>query len=194
MNDSINGYNSDRNILKGFAAGLIGGLAASAVMNQFQKALAKMVTGEERSHGAQSLQPGQPDHGVGKMLKEHGVDDPDDDSAERLANAASIALLDHELTETEKDIGGTLFHYGYGTSMGAVYGAAAEVLPAVTIGAGLPYGALIWVGADEGVVPLMGLSETPDKYPASVHVSSLAAHLVYGLTAEIVRKTVRKIL
>jgi putative membrane protein len=182
------------NLLKGLAAGLVGGLVAAAVMNQFQKVLGKILMGEEESHGAQSLQEGSPAHGVGRALHEEGKDDPKDDSAERLANAVSVGLTGRELTKEQKDLGATAFHYAFGASMGAVYGAAADVLPAVTVGAGVPYGALVWLGADEGVVPLIGLSKTPEKYPASVHASALAAHLVYGLTLEATRKAVRNIL
>ena len=75
-----------------------------------------------------------------------------------------------------------------------VYGAAAEVFPEVTAGAGLPYGAVVWLGADEGVVPLLGLSKAPNEYPVSTHAYALASHLVYGLTTEIVRRGVRNIL
>jgi hypothetical protein len=182
------------NLLKGLAAGLVGGLVAAAVMNQFQKVLGKIMMGEEKSHGAQSLQEGSPEHGIGRALYEHGKDDADDDSAERLANAVSVGLTGRELTKDEKDLGATTFHYAFGASMGAVYGAAADALPAVTAGAGIPYGALIWLGADEGVVPLIGLSKTPEKYPASVHASALASHLVYGLSLEMTRKAVRKLL
>lgn len=181
-------------LLKGLAAGLVGGFVASAVMNQFQKLCSKFITGEQSSHGAQSLQEGSPRHGIGLALREAGKDDPDDDSAERLANAVSVGLTGRELTDSEKDLGGIAFHYAFGASMGAVYGIASEVSPAVTVGAGIPYGALIWVGADEGVVPLIGLSKTPEKYPPSVHASALAAHLVYGLTLEATRKAVRKVL
>lgn len=53
----------DPDVLKGLAAGIVGGLAAAVVMNQFQKLLGKLITGEERSHGAQSLQTGAPHHG-----------------------------------------------------------------------------------------------------------------------------------
>jgi putative membrane protein len=182
------------NLLKGLAAGLLGGLVASAMMNQFQKVLGKVIIGEEESHGAQSLQEGAPEHGIGRALHEEGKDDPEDDSAERMANAVSVGFTGRALTKEEKDIGATAFHYAFGASMGAVYGAAADVVPAVTAGAGVPYGALIWLGADEGVVPLIGLSKTPEKYPASVHASALAAHLVYGLSLEITRKAVRKLL
>ncbi len=183
-------HNSD--FLKGLAAGIIGGFAGSVVMNQYQKLFSRFITGEERSHGAQSLQPKSPGHGAGKMLKKRGKDDENDDATERLANAAAVGLFDRQLTEREKSIAGTALHYAYGTSMGAVYGAAAEVSDKITPGAGMPYGFLIWLGADEGVVPLLGLSETPDEYPLSVHAGAFSAHLVYGLTMEIVRNAVRK--
>jgi len=184
--------NSD--ILKGLAAGFVGGLVAAVVMNQFQKVLGRMITGEERSHGAQSLQPGAPHHGAGRMLEKHGAEDADDDSAERLAQTIAVGLFERELTKSEKDKAGTALHYAYGISMGAVYGAAAEIFPAVTSGAGMAYGALIWIGADEGVVPLLGLSKSAKEYPPSILASAFAAHLVYGLTTELIRGAARKIL
>ncbi len=181
-------------ILKGLAAGIVGGLVASVAMNQFQKFFSEYITGEQRSHGAQSLQTGAPHRGAGRMLEKEGAENPSDDAAERLSQTIAVGVFDHELSEREKEIGGTVFHYAYGISMGAVYGAAAEILPETTIGAGLPYGALIWVGADEFVVPLLGLSKSTAEYSLPVHAGSLAAHLVYGLTTEIVRNAVRKAL
>jgi uncharacterized membrane protein YagU involved in acid resistance len=188
------GEQQEGDVVKGLAAGIIGGLVASAVMNQFQKLMSSKILGEVRSHGAQSLQSGAPRHGAGRMLEEHGKERPEDDAAERLANTIAVGVFDHELTEHEKDVAGTVFHYAYGTSMGAVYGAAAEILPQTTAGRGLPYGALIWVGADEGIVPLLGLSKPAAEYPLSIHASALVSHLVYGLTVEIVRNAVRKAL
>ena len=78
--------------------------------------------------------------------------------------------------------------------MATVYGAAAEIVPQVTAAAGLPYGGLIWLGADEGVVPALGLSKSPGEYPVSTHAYALASHLVYGATTEGVRRAVRSIL
>lgn len=127
------------------------------------------------------------------MLEKQGREEERDDAAERLASAISVGVFDRELTEREKDAAGTAFHYAYGISMGAVYGAATEILPQTTIGAGIPYGALIWVGADEVVVPLLGLSKASDEYPLSIHASALASHLVYGLTVEIVRNAIRRV-
>ena len=183
--------NRDGDVLKGLVAGAIGGLVASVVMNQFQKLVGGLITAEKRSHGAQSLQQGSPHHGIARELEKRGEDDAKDDAAGRLANAISVGIFDRELTGSEKETSGTALHYAYGISMGAVYGAAAEVLPGVTVGAGLPYGAFIWLGADEGVVPLLGLSKSPTEYPLSIHAYALASHLVYGLTTEAVRRVVR---
>src|ERR1044072_2030483 len=181
-------------VWKGLAAGVVGGLIASAVMNEFQALWGKLLEGEERSHGAQSLQQGSPEHGVGRELQERGSDEEDDDARERLANAISVGLFDRELTESEKQKAGTALHYAYGASMGALYGAAAEFVPAVTAGAGAPFGAAGGGTADEGVVPPAGLSKKPTECPLSIHAFALPSHLVYGLTAEAVRRAVRRAL
>ncbi len=181
-------------VLKGLTAGVVGGLVASVVMNQFQKSLGKLTAGVERSHGAQSLQQGLPQHGAGRMLQKRGSDEEHDDAAERLANTISTGIFEHELTEREKDTAGTALHYAYGISMGGLYGAAAELAPVITVGAGALYGASIWVVADEGVVPALGLSKSSAEYPLSIHAYALASHLVYGLTVEVVRRAVRNTL
>lgn len=72
-----------------------------------------------------------------------------------------------------------------------MYGACAELVPEVTAGAGLPFGAAFWLVADEAAVPLLGLSKGPTEYPLSVHAYALASHFVYGLTAELVRRAMR---
>lgn len=78
--------------------------------------------------------------------------------------------------------------------MAALYGTIAEFVPVVTAGAGLPYGMSIWLVADEGVVPALGLSKPSKAYPLSIHAYALASHFVYGLTTELVRRAVRKVL
>lgn len=181
----------DGNVWKGLAAGVVGGLVASLVMNKFQALLSKLAAGEERSHGAQSQQQGHPLRGIGRELQRQGKDDADDDAAERLANAVSVAVSDQELTESAKETAGTALHYAMGVTSGAIYGVAAEIIPGATIGAGLPFGAAVWLVADEGIVPAVGLSKSPTEYPLSIHAYSIASHLVFGLTTELVRRAVR---
>ncbi|MFN7949801.1 MAG: DUF1440 domain-containing protein [Blastocatellia bacterium] len=189
-------HNGDHagSVLKGMAAGAVGGLAAAWVMNQFQSAWSRMTAGIERPHGAQSMQQGQPQHGVGRELQKSGSDEASDNAAVRTASAISETAFDHKLTRSEKETGGAVMHYAMGATSGVIYGAAAEMAPVVTMGAGLPFGAAVWLVADEGIVPALGLSKTPDEYSLSMHAYSIASHLVYGVTTEVVRNVVRRAL
>ena len=182
------------NIYKGVAAGVAGGFAGSLVMNQFQSLWGKLMENEERSHGAQSLQQGSPEHGIGRELEERGVDEPDDNAAVRTANAVSEFVLDNHLTKSEKEVAGAVAHYAMGVTSGAIYGAVAEVMPAATVAEGLPFGAAVWLIADEAVVPALGLSRKATDYPLSIHAYAFTSHLVYGLTTELVRRAVRRAL
>lgn len=184
----------ESNIGKGLAAGVAGGLVASVVMNQFQALLGKLMAGEERSHGAQSLQQGSPEHGIGRELQERGSDDGDDNAAVRAGNAVAEFILDKKLTKEEKETAGAIAHYVMGVTSGAIYGAVAEALPESTVGEGLPFGAAVWLIADEAVVPALGLSKSAKDYPLSTHAYAFASHLVFGLTTELVRRAVRKTL
>lgn len=121
-------------------------------------------------------------------------DNRDEPATVKTASAISEGIFGHSLTKREKDITGALVHYSVGTSAGAVYGLAAECEPSVTTLAGIPFGAAFWLVVDEGALPLLGLTKGPNAYPVATHVYALASHLVFGLTAEVVRSTVRRAL
>jgi putative membrane protein len=196
MNMQARGENerADESVLKGLAVGLVAGLVAAWTMNQFQAALGKLLADEEQPHGAQSLQQGSPEHGLGRELQERGRDEPDDNAAVRTANAIAELGFNQHLTKDEKEFGGAIAHYAMGATSGAIYGAMAEIMPVATVGVGLPFGAAVWLSADEVVVPLLGLSRPATDYPLPTHIYSFASHLVYGLTTEVVRRTLRRAL
>ncbi len=171
-------------VWKGLAAGLVGGLIASWTMNQFQALLSKASEGDEKSQGGRGTQ----------NKKSQSESKEGDDATVKAATAISENVFDHKLTKSEKKIAGTAVHYTFGTLTGGLYGAAAELAPIVTVGGGLAYGASIWVVADEGVVPALGLSKPANEYPLSIHAYALASHFVYGLTTEVVRRAVRNAL
>lgn len=179
----------DGNIWKGVVAGLAGGLIASWTMNQFQAAVTHLAGNDEKPHGAQSMQPSEGSTG------DHSEDMKEqDDATVETAKVISQAVFGHELQESEKKSAGAAVHYAFGTATGGLYGALAEVTPQVTTAAGLPFGAVFWLLADEISVPLLGLSKGPTAYPASTHAYALASHLVYGVTAEVSRRAVRQVL
>ena len=112
----------------------------------------------------------------------------------RAAEAISEGVLGHELTRREKQVAGPAVHYAFGTAAGTAYGATAELWPEAATGAGLPFGTVFWIAADEIAVPALGLSDPPTEHPPSVHLYALASHLVYGLVADVVRRGVRRVL
>ena len=187
----------DNNVWKGLAAGLIGGLAASWTMNRFQDVWSRVAKGVETGQGNQFHKvSGEHAEGVEETsgtqeLEFASKPEVPDDTTVKAASAVSEGVFGHKLTQSEKKIAGTAVHYLLGTGVGGLYGAAAEIAPNVTAGAGLPFGAVFWLVVDEGAVPLLGLSEGPMAYPPSVHAYALSSHFVYGLTAEMVRRAVR---
>lgn len=186
--DMHNGHENP-NIVKGLVSGLASGLLASWTMNQFQAAWSRVAAGSEKPHGAQSMQPTQGSEGS----QERDAEEQDDATVET-AKVISRNVFGHELKENEKKPAGAAVHYAFGIAMGGLYGVAAEISPPVTTAAGLPFGAAFWLVADEVSVPLLGLSKGPTEYPVSTHVYALTSHLVYGATAELSRRTLRKLL
>ena len=174
-------------VVKGLAAGLVGGLVASWTMNRFQDVWTKVTESMKESQGNSSTKQGN--EGGGE--RSSGAQD---DATVKAASAISEGIFDHKLTKSEKKVAGPAVHYAFGTSVGGLYGAVAELAPEVTTGAGLPFGAAFWLVADEGAVPLLGLSKGPTEYPLSTHAYALASHFVYGLTAEVVRRAMRSAL
>jgi uncharacterized membrane protein YagU involved in acid resistance len=109
----------------------------------------------------------------------------------KVAENIAHAVAGDELDEQQREVGGTIVHYTFGATMGALYGAATEWQPATAAMAGLPFGIAVWVAADEIGLPVSGLSKKPTEYPASRHLSSFGSHLVFGLTTEVVRRAMR---
>jgi uncharacterized membrane protein YagU involved in acid resistance len=95
------------------------------------------------------------------------------------------------LSWEEKEQGGPLVHYAFGTLMGGIYGGLAEVAPPITAGAGTGFGIVLFAGADLFAVPALGLSQSASVEPVSKLTSPMAAHLVYGVTTDIVRRLLR---
>lgn len=193
--------------LKGLAAGLIGGLAGALVMEGFQALWSKMsesleqpreeqssAQGGEQSGGDESSQAKQGQQNGGRAEQQSNSGDEQAPANVKAAEAISENVFGHELEKGEKKAAGEAVHYMMGATSGAIYGVVSEFVPFVTIGAGLPFGAAVWLTADDVAVPALGLSKPPSAYPLSTHAYALASHFVYGLTTEMVRSAVRRTL
>ncbi len=168
------------NIGKGIAAGVAGGLIAAWVMERFQAALPRV---------RQTIAEPQPSYIYTGARQSSETTEP---ATVKAAAAISSTVLRRRLRPHEKEVAGEVVHYAVGAIAGGVYGAISEYLPEVRLGAGSVFGATLWALSDEIGVPLSGLSRPPQDYPLRVHASALGAHLVYGLSTELLRSALRR--
>jgi uncharacterized membrane protein YagU involved in acid resistance len=113
-----------------------------------------------------------------------------DDATQKTADAISKAVLHHELSNAEKAWAGPAVHYGFGTIVGAVYGALAERIPVAQAASGAAYGSAVWLLADDVAVPALGLGKPADQVPVPANVKALASHVVYGVVTDATRRAV----
>jgi putative membrane protein len=170
-------------VAKGALAGLAGGIAGTWAMNHFQRWWSQAVQGQE------------PQSAAGR----HDARDWQELAEGRNANeiaAQTIAkhTVGRSLDQRELEVGATMVHFVFGGAMGALYGALWEVSPATRRMGGAAFGIAVWAAADEVAVPLLGLSRPTTEHPPERHAHAFAAHIVFGMTIEIVRRGVRAML
>ena len=159
------------NYLRAGVAGIIVGVVASFAMELAQQGLAALSVGG-------------------------GSEDEDEDSEDRAPSTEEAAhvvagVAGYQLSDEQRQLGGRRVHYATGTALGLAYTLAAERDPRIGLGAGLPLALGTMLVLDEIAVPAVGWGEPPAKAPASSHLTSLVAHLAFGLAAEGVRRLLR---
>ncbi len=166
-------------IAKSALAGLVAGMAGTFTMTQFQNGWTKasrMLPENRQSENQES---------------EQGSENATMKVADKIAKLAG-----RQLTAVEKKKAGQFVHYAFGTTMGAFYGVAEELLPKPVrrhaVVSGMAFGATLFAIADETAVPKLGLSS--GSAPLSSHVYALASHLVYGVATGLTSSLLRKAL
>ena len=186
------------NVCRAMVAGAIAGCAASWLMTKFSPGHEMRSQAQPPSRAEETdekrRRTGKHQHRLDKqrlVAEDRGVvvEEPTVTAAE----AISRRYFEHDLTEGEKRIVGPAVHYAYGSLVGAMYGGLAELLPSVSMGMGLPFGATLWLLGDEIAVPALGLGKGPTEIPAEKHADSLAGHFAYGATTDLLRRVLRHI-
>ena len=154
-------------------AGLAGGLVASFAMERFQRALGRLspdIGGAPGGGGQQYRRP------------------QSEPSTYVAADAIAQTTTGRKVPPAEKPAAGAAIHYAFGGAVGAIYGAAAARTPDIAAWGGVPFGATVWLIADEMGMPAAGLARPPSDYPLKDHATTLASHLLYGAATEAVRR------
>ena len=183
--------NKRPSVLRGLITGVTAGIAATLIMDQFQKlSSAGQKAAEKQIKLAQGESEWQIAH---EQAQSEQQAEQQEGSTEKVARKAAEAS-GNQLDKDSKKKAGQAVYYTFGTLMGIVYGVSAELLPEVTTGAGTGFGTLLFLAADEVAVPAFRLSAPPNKTPATDHLQHWAAHVVYGGSLELVRSLVRRLL
>jgi putative membrane protein len=158
-----------KHLLRGIVAGMAGGLAAAWVMNKFMAG------------------PGQ------NRQRQATTGEPKEDAAMKATDAIVHTATGEHLSRAEKETGGPVVHYAFGAITGGLYGGIAEYSGAVTSGFGTSFGGMLFSGADLLAVPVLKLAPAPADQPTSALATPFAAHIVYGVTTELVRRILRAV-
>jgi uncharacterized protein DUF1440 len=150
-------------------AGFAGGVAGAWAMRGFSTVWRKL-------GGPSSAPPGTP------------YSSQEWDSSGGAAELAARLLLKRNLSLQEKLFGAAAVHYGVGGLVAAGYAVAGETYPPLRAGSGAAFGIVFWLLGDEFAMPWLGLNAKPHDYSVLMHLNSLGEHVVYGMTAELVRR------
>lgn len=149
-------------------------------MNQFQALLARLAAQQQKDASAESPDSAQQQNGEPATVK--------------LAERISERLLGHPLSDDAKQLADPIVHYTYGAVWGGIYCAMAEIMPETAKTAGLVFGGGLWLAGDEVAVHLPWGYRKARRSILSARTRRHWRHLVYGVIADVVRRTVRRAL
>jgi putative membrane protein len=156
--------------------GVLGGLAGTLAMNYAQRAWTRAADGEApRSAGGKHDARDWQEREEGR------------NSNELAAQAIAAAIVGRRLTYGELTVAAPLVHYTFGAALGACYGGCVRTERQGVVRRGSAFGATVWLLADEIAMPLLRLSRPTLERALEKHLQSFAAHIVFGIVAEMVR-------
>jgi putative membrane protein len=180
MNRQTDRPASTADVVKGIVAGVAGGLAGTWAMNRFQRFWTRAVDGHA-PHSAAG-----PHDARDWQERSEGQN-----SNEIAAQAIAEHTIDRRLTREELAVAAPAVHFAFGAAMGALYGGMVETSRKSGLLNGAAFGTSVWAAADEVAMPALGLSGPTTERPTEMHWQSFASHVVFGVTAETVRRGVR---
>lgn len=166
------------NFLKNVAFGAVGGVVGTAAMQLYWNA-ATALAGEDPRSWTKEDAP----HTLDEMALAGQHHEEGESSTAAVGRTTYEVATGEEPPEETKTALSQTVHWGYGTTMGGVYGALRGQRDGLDTSGGLAFGTALWALGDELMVPLLGLSKGPTAFPLAQHLHRLGAHLAYGLAA-----------
>jgi len=173
---------SGTNLFGGLAAGFVGGIVATWVLDKYQQGALEVT---RRVEGAVGAGPVLSRYQENQML---GQQRAHAETADRLAKSTR----GKGLSRRQRRDAVPIVHYAVGALAGGAYGLAAELIPAVRAGYGTGYASLLFMGGSQSLLPGFGFGVLNSR--AATQGDGLSGHIVYGATLEVTRRILRRFL
>jgi putative membrane protein len=167
-------------LFSGLAAGFIGGIVATWVLDKYQQGALEVTRRAENAVGAGSVLSHHQEIQLRGQQRAHA------ETADRLAKST----LGKGLSRRQRRDAVPIIHYAVGALAGGAYGLAAELIPAVRAGYGTGYASLLFMGGSQSLLPGFGFGVQNN----GAQGDGLSGHLVYGATLEATRRVLRRLL
>ena len=169
--------------LAGLAAGIIGGLVATWVLEKYQEGALQATRRVENAVDADPVLSRRQEDQLRGQHRAHA------EAAERIAQST----FGKRLSRTQQRNAAPVVHYALGAIAGGAYGFAAEILPAVRRGYGTGYSNLLFLGGSQAMLPWLNLG-TRQKIVPAPHSGGLSAAFLFGAVLETTRRVLRWLL
>jgi predicted lipid-binding transport protein (Tim44 family) len=169
-------------LLGGLAAGIIGGIVATWVLDKYQQGALEATRAAENAVNAEPFLSRRQEDRLREQQHAHA------EAAERIAQST----FGKGLSRTQRRNAAPIVQYAIGALAGGAYGFAVEILPVVRRGYGSGYSNLLFLGGSQAMLPWLNLGTRQKITPAKN--GGLSAALIYGATLETTRRILRWLL
>ena len=166
-------------LLGGLAAGIIGGIVATWVLDKYQQGALEATRAAENAVNAEPFLSRRQEDRLREQQLAHA------EAAERIAQST----FGKGLSRNQRRNAAPIVQYAIGALAGGAYGFAVEILPVVRRGYGTGYSNLLFLGGSQAVLPWLNLG-TRQKI-APLKNGGLSAPIIYGATLETTRRILR---
>jgi putative membrane protein len=110
----------------------------------------------------------------------------------KIVNNLSTKILGSPISTEYEALTEQLVNFPFGASIGAAYGYGKKDKDEFRLADGAVLGATTWVSTHETSLPLLGLESNPKNIPVRMQANELFAHVLFGITTELVRSYVNE--
>ena len=99
----------------------------------------------------------------------------------------SEKITGNQLSGVSEQIAEQFADIPLGASVGAAYGYGKKDNDEINVIDGVILGATTWASTHETSLPMAGIEKAPEDVPVTTQLQELAAHVIFGVTTEVVR-------